>query len=51
MYDANELMTLLAVVNMSDIPRLERLAAHKVLVLADGITLQRWLLVVRVCTG
>ena len=39
LYDGKELMTLLVVVNMSDIPRLERLEAHKLLVLAGGIRL------------
>ncbi len=39
LYDAKELMALLVVVNMSDIPRLERLVAHKLMVLAGGI---RW---------
>jgi hypothetical protein len=47
LYNAKELMTLLVVVNMSDIPRLERLIAHRLLVLAGGIRWQRWQLVVR----
>ena len=51
LYGEKELMALLVVVNMSDIPRLERLATHKLLVLAGGIRWQRWLLVVRECTG
>jgi hypothetical protein len=50
LYGEKELMALLVVVNMSDIPRLERLAAHKLLVLAGGIRWQRWMLVVRECT-
>ena len=50
-YLANELMALLVVVNMSVIPRLERSATHKLLVLAGGIRWQRWQLVVRECTG
>ena len=36
-YDEKELMALLVVVNMSVISRLERLVAHKLLVLAGGI--------------
>ena len=44
-------MALRVVVNVSDRPRLERLAAHKLLVLAGGIRWQRWQLVVRECTG
>ena len=51
LYDEEELMALLVVVNTSDIPRLEWLAAHKLLVLAGGIRWQRWQLVVRECTG
>ena len=49
--DAKELMALHVVVNMSDIPRLSRLAAHKLLVFAGGIRWQRWQLVVRERTG
>ncbi len=41
LYDAKELMTLLVVVNMSAPSRLDRLAAHKLLVLAGGIRLHR----------
>jgi len=37
LYDAKELMALLVVVNISDIPRLEVLVAHKPLILAGGI--------------
>jgi hypothetical protein len=37
LYDEKELMALLAVVNMRDIPRLKRLVAHKLLVLAGGV--------------
>ena len=48
---AYELMVLRVVVNMSVLPRLERSAAHKLLVLAGGIRWQRWRLVVRECTG
>jgi hypothetical protein len=51
LYDAKELMALLVVVNMSDIPRFESLVAHKLLVLAGGIHWQRWHMVVRECTG
>ena len=51
LYDGKELMALLVVVNMSDIPLLERLAAHKLLVLAGGIRRRRWQLMVRECTG
>ena len=51
LYDAKELMALLVVVNMSDIPRLERLVAHKMLILTGGIRGQQWQLVVRECTG
>jgi hypothetical protein len=51
LYDAIKLMALRVVVNMSDIPRLERLAAHELLVLAGGTRWQRWRLVVRECTG
>ena len=51
LYDEKELMALLVVVNMSDIPRLERLVAHKLLVLAGGVRWQRWPLIVRECTG
>ncbi len=51
LYDEKELMALIVVVNMSDIPRLERLVAHKLLVLAGGVRWQRWHLMVRECTG
>ena len=51
LYDEKELIALLVVVNMSDIPRLEGLVAYKLLVLAVGIRWQRWQLVVRECTG
>ena len=51
LYYEKELMALLVVVNMSVIPRLERLVAHKLLVLAGGIRWQRCQLMVRECTG
>ena len=51
LYVAKELMALLVVVNMSDIPRLKRLVAHTLLMLAGGIRWQRWQLVARECTG
>ena len=51
LYDEKELMALLVVVNMSAIPRLERLVAHKLLVLAGGVHWQRWQLMVREWTG
>ncbi len=50
LYDAKEFMALLVVMNVSDPSRLDRLAAHKLLVLAGGIRWQRWQLVVRECT-
>jgi hypothetical protein len=50
LYDEKELMALLVVVNMSDIPRSEGLVAHKLLVLPVGVRWQRWQLVVRECT-
>ncbi len=46
-----ELMALRVVVNMSDLPQLERSATHKLLVLAGGIYFLRWPLIVRECTG
>ena len=51
LYGENEFMALLVVVNRSVIPLLKRLLAHKLLVLAGGSRWQRWLLVVRECTG
>jgi len=51
LYEAKELMALLVVLNMSDIPRLKELGAHKRLVLAGGVRWHRWQLVVRECTG
>ncbi len=51
LYDAEELMALLVLVNTSAPSRLDRLATHKLLVLAGGIHWQRWKLVVRECTG
>ncbi len=44
-------MDLHVVVNMSDIPRVERSATHKPLVLVDGVRWQRWKLVVREWMG
>jgi hypothetical protein len=51
LYDEKEVMALRVVVNMSDIPRLRWLAAHKLLVLAGGVRWQRWQFMVRECTG
>ena len=51
LYDEKELMTLRVVMNISDIPLLEWLATHKLLVLAGGVRWQRWQLMVRECTG
>ena len=42
LYDAKELMALLVVVNISDIPLLEWLVSHKMLILAGGIRWQQW---------
>ena len=46
-----ELMALLVVVNMGISSHLDWSATHRLLVLANGIRWQRWLLVVRECTG
>jgi hypothetical protein len=51
LFDGKELMTLLVVVNMDISSRLDRSAAHKLLVLAVGIRWQRCQLMVREYMG
>jgi len=50
-YHVNEVIPLRVLVNIRGNYRFDRLATHRSLVLAGGICLQRWQLMVRDCTG